>query len=132
MTDKHTNDPILDTLEDHSGKIKSIMKTVKSVMDKFNKDKKIGHFNVLTERNVEVMDHILMNCLNVAAELSMTRKDVKDQLSNHYTLTYVKSPAMGNRLFNKHFNSIIKPYDNLKDYIWKSIFILDEYKSKNF
>ena len=130
MREEYINHPILDTLVDHSFKIKQIIRTAKNLMDKFNKDKELD--DVLTERNLEVIEYVLNNCLDLVADFSLTRSEVKQELNDHYTKTYNKAPAMGKRLFMKHYESLNKPYDNAKDYVWKSIFTIDEYKTKNF
>ena len=132
MTKKFIDHPILDTLQDHKKQLTIILNTSKRVMVKFDRDKVIGHENALTERNLEVMDSILKNCLHSIGDYSMTRNLVEKELKDHYTKTYANSPAMGKNLFLKHYAELHKPYDKVKTYIWKSIFAVDEYKEKNF
>ena len=132
MTQEYLTHPIIDNLDDHSSKLKEIKRVSDNLISKFHRDKQIGHENALTEKNIETMEYVLDKCLRKAADLSMSINEVESTLRDHYTTTFVNKPAMGRKLFLKHYFELHKPYDKVKNSIWKSIFIIKDYKEKNF
>ena len=113
---------VLNDLPDHSAKLKKIIQTAKTVMSSFNKNKQID--------NVPVTYQILCKCLELTALLSISRNDKDSKLKNYYLLKYVKTPAIGRKLYQDHCTLLHKPYDKIKDYLWKSIDALEKFENK--
>lgn len=132
MTNEFLTHPAVDSLENHSDKLKEIMKVSKSIMDKFQKDKSIGHKDALTKDHLVKMETILNQLLNKTGDLSLIISDIQNELSDHYSRTYIKTPAIGKKLFLTHFTSLHKPYDKVKDILWKTYFIINNYREKTF
>lgn len=126
MDEEYIDHPILQSLADHTDKLEEYDDKTKKVMKKFNEATN------LTERNLEVMDMILSSMIHAIGDMSLTRTKVEKTLKDHYSKTYKTSPALGRELFKKHYASLHQPYNKAKDKIWKSIFVLDDYKKKHF
>ena len=90
-------------------------------MKKFNSNR-----GSLTKRNFEVMNHVLNDSLKLVSNLSLTRKNAELELEMYYKLQFNKTPALGKKLLKKHITEIYKPYDYVKNYIWKCIFMIEE------
>lgn len=129
---KFLEHPLVYNLKDHSLQLKEVMRISRGVFNKFNRDKIIGNNKALTEENLEAMEYVLQNCLQKVGTLSLSRNELRNELNDHYTKTYIKSPAIGKKLYLDHFYSLHKPYDRVKDSIWNSIHIIIEYKENNF
>lgn len=129
MTEKFIDHPIINTLEDHTDQLKEIQRVVSSLHRKYDKEKKI--IRNLTEKTIEDMEHVTYKCLYKVGELSMSVGVVKDTLKDHYDKTYSHSPAIGKKLFNKHYFGLFKPYDTIKENIWELISILEKEKDKD-
>jgi len=130
MTKEYIDHPILNTLEDHTDQLKEVKRIVTGLHGKYDKEKRISYG--MSEKTIENMEYILYKCLYKVGELSMSIRVIEQTLKDHYTKTYIKSPAMGRSLFIKHYFKLHKPYDDLKENIWKLIFIIDDYKTKHF
>jgi hypothetical protein len=130
MTEEYIHHPIIDTLPDHTDQLNKITKVGKNVMKKFDLDKR--SYPPLTEKSVETMDYILHKCLRKTADLSMSINEIETKLKDHYTCTYTKSPELGKKLFLDHYFSLHKPYDKVKNMLWKAIFTITEYKKNKF
>lgn len=130
MTEEYIEHPIVDNLQDHSIQLKEIKRVAKNIMKKFDREKQF--FPRPTQENIEAMQYVLNKCLRKVADLSMSRGEIQTQLNDHYTKTFINNPALGKKLFLEHYFNLHKPYDKIKDYLWKSIFILKEYHEKHF
>jgi hypothetical protein len=130
MTKEYLEHPIVENLEDHSSQLREITRIINNLEKKFNLAKR--SYPALTEKQVETMEFVAHKCLRKAADLSMSRGEIQTDLQDHYTTTYIKSPAMGKKLFLDHYFSLHKPYDKVKDKCWKLIMNLAEYKEQKF
>lgn len=119
-------------LKNHFSELNDILAVGDRVMNKFNKDKAIGNKNALPYKELEKMEAILMNALLLVGKLSSTRHEIQSNLKDYYTKTYSKSPAIGHKLYLKHYFGLLKPYDKVKNKLWKYLFIVQNYKDKNF
>ena len=123
MTEEYIQHPIIDELPDHTTKLKEIKNVSDRAIKKYHREKNIGG-HPMTLRDLENIMYILDNCLRVVAELSLTRNDIRDELKDYYTTYYAKTPALGRKLWINHYFQLHKPYDKVKNSIWKSIFFL--------
>jgi len=132
MTNEFLTHPIVDTLENHSNQLNEILKMNDTITDKFNKHKNINHKDALTEKNLETMELVLYKCLHKVGQLAATRDGIQTELNNHYSNNYKNSPAIGKKLYLNHYAALYKPYDKLKDKIWKTLTIILEHKEQTF
>lgn len=123
MTEEHIHHPVLDTLEDHTDQLSNIRKVVMRITSNFNDNK-----DSLSERNLEVMSNVLHDSLESVSDLSIQMVEVSMVLKEYYEKKFIKSPAMGTNLFEKLYRQLHKPYDDLKDLIWKSIFQIEDHQ----
>lgn len=129
MTEEIIN-PIVDNLQDHSFQLKKIIKIIKNLEKKFDLGKR--SYPPITKDQINAMELLSQKCLRKVADLSTTRSEIQTKLNDYYTKTYNHSPAMGKKLFLDHYFTLHKPYDDIKDKIWKLIFSLAEYKEQKF
>lgn len=59
--------------------------------------------------------YVVSTVLDAVGELSQPAFDVREKMEEDYNLKYLKSPALGKELFLKHYESLHKPYDKLKN-----------------
>lgn len=126
------NIDVLNGLVDHTNKLNIIHNKAKSIMNEFNKNKDIGNAYLVTEEVVDRMDALLTNCLYKAAHLSRSVNDIELELKEYYEETYSHAPALGKKLFYQQYYQLHKPYDKVKNYIWKQLFLLEDYRLNNF
>ena len=78
----------------------------------------------LGERFIKEKKERLFKLLMEVGNLSQPAFDLRDKLENIYITKYKATPKLGKKLFLEHYSKIHKPYDKLKNSIWKSINLL--------
>lgn len=117
MTEK-TNDTVnvIDLLPNNERHIIDIQNEVKSISSKMRKDELNDE---LSEEKLTNYNEKLIALLNKVGDYSQPAFDIRDTLERNYTTRYKDDPKKGKDLFIKHYASIHKPYDSLKNSIWK-------------
>jgi len=72
------------------------------------------------------MVYIVDTVLGVVGDLSDTRFEIRDQLEEHYSKHYIKSPELGKKIFLEEYHDLHKPYDRVKNKCFELLMTLDE------
>lgn len=112
---------ITSKLEDHSEELKRINDIWLRIKTKFEEDVKK---NALTPRRKEIYTLIVEEALGLVGDWSMQMFDTFEQLEQAYAKQYVNSPKLGQKLFLERYEKLHKPYDQVKNRLWKLLFAI--------
>lgn len=76
------------------------------------------------ENHTELFDKVV-NTLRYVGELSMEAFKIENELRDKYTLAFIHDSALGDIVFFKHYNTIHRPYNLLKNRCYKLLDTLD-------
>ena len=92
------------------------------------------NLKVLEAKEIELEDEqkeqllkLVTNLLYKVGDLSIPIFELREMMENTYFEQYKQSPALGKELYMKHYESIHRPYDKLKNKAFRLIQILDPY-----
>ena len=75
--------------------------------------------NVLTEKKKNYYKERLFIILANVGDLSQPAFEIRDRIEDFYIKKYKGNPKIGRDEFLKHYGAIHKPYDKIKNNIWK-------------
>jgi hypothetical protein len=110
-------------LPDHSVELEKADEIIKNLKDKFR--------NIQIKKTIDGQTHTLLfeeiiRVLDYVGRLSEAVFKVETQIEETYTLHYQKSPALGKKLCNDHYENLHYPYTILKNRCFKLLEDLDE------
>lgn len=101
------------TLPDHSEEFEKAKEMLQRVVNDINWHNSVS--KELSKFKVDNMIYIVDGILCIIADLSMSRFEIRDMLEEAYSKQYVKSPALGKKLFIKEYEELHEPYDKIKN-----------------
>jgi len=107
---------ILDIIPNIDRKLKEISNKVDLILLDIRKDKHRGNFNSEVKNNYNKK---LILLLEKVGDYSQPAFNVRCLLENNYINRYKNDSKKGSELFLNHYSSIHKPYDTVKNKIWK-------------
>ena len=103
------------------------LERAKNILDKAERD--IVWFKTkqidIPDRKKQVLTHTIDVVLNGVGLMSQSRFDVRDKLEEEYSKAFIKQPALGKELYLKHYESLHKPFDKLKNKCFNLFYKLD-------
>jgi len=79
----------------------------------------------LGEDRRNAMLQLTNDILYLIGEYSQPIFDLRTTMEEAYSKKYIKTPALGKELYLKHYESLHKPYDKIKNKVFKLIEIID-------
>ena len=73
----------------------------------------------------QAMLALTTDILYIIGDLSQAIFDLRTIMEEAYTHKYLKSPALGKKLYLEHYEGLHKPYDRLKNKTFKLIQLID-------
>jgi hypothetical protein len=110
-------------LPDHSVELEKADEIIKNLKDKFK--------NIQIKKSIDGQTHTLLyeeviRVLDYVGRLSESVFQIEPQIEELYTLHYQKSPQLGKKLCNDHYEKLHYPYTLLKNRCFKLLEDLDE------
>lgn len=83
--------------------------------------------NKLSSDQKEKVTKLLSDILYKVGDMSIPIFEIRETMEEKYAKKYVKSPALGKKLYLEHYENVHKPFDKLKNRTFKVINILDPF-----
>lgn len=109
-------------LPDHTAqlqKAEEVINELKTKLSNVKKNKLISNevHTCLFEEIIRILDYV--------GKLSISAFDIEEEITSMYVLRYKKSPELGKKLCNDHYESIHRPYTLLKNRCFRMLEDLD-------
>jgi hypothetical protein len=109
---------VMDLIPNNANDVADIQKELSFITNSIRKD---DYNNNLNEEKKKYYYNKLINISDKIADCSRPAFNIRDMLEESYTTRYKDNPKEGYKQFLNHYGSIHKPYDTVKNNIWKSL-----------
>lgn len=116
MAEIKTIKEITSSLVNHKYDLERIYNIYLKIKEKYENEVKN---NYITPHKVKLYIFILENALGLVGDWSQQIFDILKPLEDFYMSQHSSSPRLGRKLFIEKYENLHKPYDQIKNRLWK-------------